>query len=221
MAKKKKAAKSYADKIHQWWLKQNRMIRKLQKEGYKGLELIPEPAYYESRKRNYEAFRRKYSTKEIKRNAYLPMVAETGKAGESGKIVLKNWYDVRKIQRKQQAQPRRADDVIYEPLNETLYNNYMARLKYYDFNSSMASVYDAIKNDPKVREVVIKALQGQNPFADKLGGGGLPEIEFKGSYSDAYSYAVNVEAFLSKAVEDYEPVLDNGMPENVEAPADQ
>lgn len=216
MAKKKKAAKSYADKIHQWWLKQNRMIRKLQQEGYKGLELIPEPSYYESRKRNYESFRRKYSTKEIKKNAYLPMVSGTGK------IALKNWYEVQKIRRSQQdMQSRRADDVIYEPLNETLYNNYMMGLSYYTFNPAMARVFEAIRDNLEVKDAIIKALQGQNPYSKSLGGGGLPSIELRGSYDDAAQYATDVEAFLSQVLPDYEPVLDEGMPENVEEPADQ
>lgn len=217
MAKKKKAAKTYAQKIHQWWLKQNRMIRRLQAEGYKGLELIPEPKYYESRKRNYESFKKQYSTKAIKKNAYLPMISGTGK------IDLKNWYDVQKIRRRQgDMQSRRlADDVVYEPLNETLYNNYMARLGYYTFNPAMARVFEAIKNDPKVKDAVIRALQGQNAYGKTLGGGGLPDLELKGSYDEAAQYATDVEAFLSQNVADYEPVLDEGMPEDVEEPSDE
>ena len=217
MAKKKKAAKTYAQKIHQWWLKQNRMIRKLQAEGYKGLELIPEPKYYESRKRNYESFKKQYSTKAIKKTAYLPMVSGTGK------IDLKNWYDVQKIRRKQADMKTRmqADAFVYDPLNETLYNNYMTRLSYYSFNSDMARVFEAIKNDPNVKAAVIQALRGQNPYGKKLGGGGLPDLEYKGTYEDASHYATDVEAFLSQHVEDYEPVLDEGMPENVEEPADE
>lgn len=219
MAKKK----TYAQKIHDWWLKQNRMIRKLQAEGYKGLELIPEPEYYESRKRNYENFRAKYSTKRIKENAYLPMINKG-----TGEIALKNWYEVRKADRKrikiererarrereqsyQQAGETGGEEdssYAYEPLGETLFNNYMKMILYYDFNAHMKDLYERISNDPQVKQAIIDDLYGQSPFAKSLGGNfGLPELSFKGSYEDAEGYAGEIENYLSM-IYNNEPVLD-------------
>lgn len=99
-------------------------------------------------------------------------------------------------------------------LDEALYENYMARLYYYQFIPEVKALIDTIEGDDDLKKIIIKELQSQRGVQIVEGNSTmyhLPTIDFSGSYEYGSVIARGVADFLELAKSD--PFFDEGYAE--------
>lgn len=102
----------------------------------------------------------------------------------------------------------------YSSFEETLYQNYMSRLYYYQFVPSVKALINTIEGDEEhFKNIIIRELSAmRDKGAGGDSGGGLPSIEGKGNYEYGDQIASYIQEFLNASTGEqlYDEGYDDG-----------
>ena len=105
-------------------------------------------------------------------------------------------------------------DYEYSSFEETLYQNYMSRLYYYQFVPSVKALINTIEGDEEhFKNIIIRELSAMSDKGAGAGsGGGLPSIEGKGNYEYGEQIASYIQEFLNASTGEqlYDEGYDDG-----------
>lgn len=204
---------------------------------------IPSPKYKESRSRNYTAYIKKVSRKldelderiEVRRKIeeeqrYKDYLEEHGAWDAEDPSEYQDYdpddytfFEERDESERQDllttafdASRNQTDTGEYEytSFEESLYENYMSRLYYYQFVPSVKALINTIEGDEEhFKNIIIRELSAmRDKGAGGDSGGGLPSIEGKGNYEYGDQIASYIQEFLNSTTGEqyYDEGYDSG-----------
>ena len=188
---------------------------------------LQEPHYKESRKRNWKSFTtRMWSQLDKLREQSQAIEArwetenergirdDYGNYGDFDESEVRDSHDL--LTTAFDASRRQTDtgDYEYSSFEETLYQNYMSRLYYYQFVPSVKALINTIEGDEEhFKNIIIRELSAMSDKGAGSGsGGGLPSIEGKGNYEYGEQIASYIQEFLNASTGEqlYDEGYDDG-----------